>query len=198
MSLCAVGQLAEYLGLDILPGAPGEADIALLQRLAEAASEMIERYTGRTFAVGADSTRAFNPTTDCRGAWLFFNADLAAAPTSVTNGDGAVLAATDYVLQPRHAAPFYALKLLPSSGVSWTFVGDADDAIAVVGKWGYSTAPPADVVHACIRLAAFFYRQRDNAQDSDRTIVTAVGALSPVSLPQDVTTILRPYIRGTQ
>lgn len=191
MSLCTVSDVSEYLGLS------ESSDDGLLSSLILAAEGMIARHTGRTFDATTDSIRYFNPVTSCRGSWLYFDADLAAAPTTVVNGDGATIASTKYVVQPRNMAPYYAIKLLGSSGVSWTYTTDPDSAIVITGKWGYSTAPPDEVRHACTRLAAFLYRQRDNAGDSDRTIVTQAGVVKPLTMPADIATLLQPYVRTT-
>jgi hypothetical protein len=189
MSYCTPDEMAAYLGLT------ESGDNWLLEQLIAAAGTMIERQTGRVFAVEADSERRFNPIVDCRGRTLYLTHDLAAAPTSVVNGDGATLAATDYVTEPRTERPIYALKLLQSSGVTWTWGADPEDAIRVTGKWGYSLTPPEDIRHACIRLAAFLYRQRDNAGDSDRTIVTQAGVVKPLTVPSDIALILAPHVR---
>lgn len=191
MSYCTPDELTAYLGLT------ESGDNWLLEQLIAAAGKMIERQTGRVFAVEADGERRFNPIVDCRGRTLFLTHDLADAPTSVVNGDGATLAVTDYVTEPRTERPVYALRLLASSGVTWTWGADPEDAIRVTGKWGYSVAPPEDIRHACIRLAAFLYRQRDNAGDSDRTIVTQAGLVKPLAMPSDIALILAPYRRLT-
>lgn len=191
MSLCTVDEVALYLGLD------SSDDLALLESLVSAAQGMIERHTGRRFDVETATARYLHATRDVFGRSLWLGAELAAAPTSVVNGNGVTVTSNQYVLEPRNDAPYYALTLLGSSGVTWTYTTDPEGAIAVTGKWGYSTTPPAEVKHACVRLAAFLYRQRDNSGDSDRAIVTPGGTVKPLTLPQDVTVILAPYVRTT-
>ena len=72
--------------------------------------------------------------------------------------------------------------------------GRSGGQIAVTGKWGYSLTAPADVVQATVRLAAWFYRQKDNAA-GDQAIVTGDVTVLPARLPEDVRKLLRPYLR---
>jgi len=79
--------------------------------------------------------------------------------------------------------------------VSWTYDEDHENAITIVGKWAYSATAPADITHACTRLAAYLYRQKDNAGDMDRAIVAGNATILPAKLPSDVAEILKPYRR---
>jgi uncharacterized phiE125 gp8 family phage protein len=187
MTYCDVFELKSYLNLQ------EDSDDALLGTLIASAQALIDRQTGRTFEA-ASGTRRYTPTVDCRGRVLWLDADLHSV-TSVTNGDGATLAATDYVTEPRTERPIYAIKLLQSSGITWTYGSEAEDAIVVVGAWGYSATAPDDIRHACLRLAAFLYRQRDNAQDAGVGYATPTGVVRAVSMPKDVEAILAPYVR---
>jgi hypothetical protein len=64
----------------------------------------------------------------------------------------------------------------------------------ITARWGYSTDPPDDIVHATIRLAAWLYRQRGTANDPDRPTVADGGlVLLPSALPDDVRLILERY-----
>jgi len=64
----------------------------------------------------------------------------------------------------------------------------------ITARWGYSTDPPDDIIHATIRLAAWLYRQRGTANDPDRPTVADGGlVLLPSALPDDVRLILERY-----
>jgi uncharacterized phiE125 gp8 family phage protein len=192
MSYCDVFELKAYLNLQ------EDSDDALLTTLIGSAAALIERQTGRTFEA-ASGARTYSATADCRGRMLYLDADLHSV-TSIVNGDGATLAATDYVTEPRSERPIYAIKLLQSSGIAWTYTTDPEDAITVTGAWGYSASAPDDIRHACLRLAAFLYRQRDNAQTSGDAGVgyaTPTGVVRAVAMPKDVDAILAPYVRRT-
>jgi hypothetical protein len=65
--------------------------------------------------------------------------------------------------------------------------------VEISGKWAYSTTPPADIEHACIRLVGYYYRQKD-AQVFDVTVIPEAGAITiPKGIPDDVKKILLPY-----
>lgn len=190
MALCSTADVTAYLNIT------STGENTLIGTFVDAAQAMIERYTGRKFDVTQDSTRYFNPIIDVRGKALHFDGELAQAPTTVVNGDGVTVTAQQYATEPKNQAPYYGLRLLQSGGVAWTWATDPEGAIAVTGRWGYSTAAPADVKHACIRLAAWLYRQRENAPEADRTITTITGdTLRPMRMPADVESILAPYVR---
>jgi hypothetical protein len=56
---------------------------------------------------------------------------------------------------------------------------------------------PPDIRHACLRLTAWLYRQKDTQQgDADRPILAGDGSvIMPTTLPQDVQSILSQWIR---
>lgn len=57
--------------------------------------------------------------------------------TTLTNGDGTVIASDDYYFEPRHKTPYWGIGLLGSSGLTWQYQEDSEDAISIVGVWGY-------------------------------------------------------------
>jgi hypothetical protein len=58
--------------------------------------------------------------------------------TTVTNGDGEAISASDYKLQPYNRTPKYQIVLLPD-GMPWQIAsgGYAEAAITLAGVWGY-------------------------------------------------------------
>lgn len=58
------------------------------------------------------------------------------AVTSVTNASGAAVDASVYHLTPRNSYPRLAIELTASSSAFWDFAYP-DDAVTVVGTWGY-------------------------------------------------------------
>jgi len=176
-------------------GETGTDDDALIETLVGAAQAWIDNHTGRTFEASADATRYFDcasPTVD--GRRLYLDRDLCAI-TSITNGDGAEVAATEYVTQPRNDAPYYAIDLLGSKGVVWRAGDDAENAIAIVGKWAYSASASTVIEQACTRLAAYLYRQKD-ANVFDTTAFPEAGVITvPQGMPRDVRLMLAPYVR---
>jgi len=189
MAYTNITTVKSYLG-DV----QGSGDDALITGFIAATQTYIDGYCHQTFEAATDSTRTFDPTCDVDGPTLYFDAPLIAI-TSVTNGDGVVVAPTAYVTEPRNMTPWYGLTLKSNSGISWTYGGALENAIAIVGKWAYSLTADANIQQAATRLAAYFYRQRDNGLDLDRIIQTNSGVVMPLDLPRDICKLLEPYKR---
>jgi len=191
MAYSTLGDLKTYLGID------ESTDDVVLSQCIERAQQAIDTRCRRTFEATEDSTKYLDAADDVTGDTLYVSGvgELCAI-TSITNGDGTVLANTDYVTQPRSQAPYYAIKLLASSGIAWTYTTYQENAITIVGRWAYSASAPADIEQACIRLASWFYRQKDNTSDTDRPLLAGDGTIvMPQSMPNDVAAILKPYWR---
>lgn len=165
------------------------SDDLLIEGFVEAAASIIDGYCHQSFEAESDTTRYFDPCADVDGRTLYLDAPLCAI-TSVTNGDGVVIAPSAYVTEPRNSAPWFALKLKSNSGLSWQ-----SDEIAIAGKWAYSVTAPADIQQAAMRLAGYLYRQRDNGFDLDRMLQTQNGVVVPFGLPRDISDILASYRR---
>jgi hypothetical protein len=165
-----------------------------LTALIARAQAAIDAHCRQTFEASADTTRYFDAVRDVSERSLFLDAPLCAV-TSVTNGDGSVIASTKYTTEPRNSTPWHTLRLKGNAGVAWSYTSTPEDAIVIVGKWAYSTTAPVDVVQACARLAAYLYKQRDNALDLDRTVIVGDTTIMPLRIPGDVLTLLRPYRR---
>lgn len=185
-------ELKTYLGVT------GAGDDTLLTNLISYAQKAIESYTGRVFEAAADTTRKFTVGEDTDEEILFFDEDLCAITSIITDADGSspvTLTTAEYVTQPRNTTPYYAIKLLPSCAHSWTYSTDPQTGITVTGKWAWSTTVPNDIKHACTRLAAYFYRQKD-AGVYDTTAIPDAGVIQvPQGIPRDVQLILNPYVR---
>ena len=185
MAYVTVIELKRYLGID----ADNSADDALLADLVQRAQAVVDSRTGRTFEAAADTARTFGADS-VDGDWLFFDADLCSL-ASVVNGDGAAVAADQYTTRPTNRRPWFALLLRPYASAGWhTERGD----ITVTGRWAYSLTAPADVVQATVRLAAWFYRQKDNT-GADVAMLAGDTMILPSKLPADVVELLRPYMR---
>lgn len=169
-----VNNLKDYLGITT------NDDDALLYRLLGRAQTIFDGRTRRTFEAASDSTRYFDAAVDVQSQVLTLDADLCSI-TTITNGDGSVIASSKYVTEPRNSAPYYAIRLLTSSGMYWERLpsGDSENAIAITGRWAYSVTAPADVVDAVIDIATVLYRKKDNANDYSRTVVTPTATILP-------------------
>jgi hypothetical protein len=140
MAYASISQLRAVLtsGGNTLP----TTDDALLIMYLEDAQQLIDDFTHRTFEASATSTKTFDAIADVRTLdtlgvrtiggtertlWLG-GYDLAAAPTSIVNGDGATVSAADYVLEPRNEAPYHAITLKSGSSVTWTYDDSPENA----------------------------------------------------------------------
>ena len=189
MSYATLVQLREYLKIS------ANIDDILLQRQLDHATAIIERMTHKAFAVSADTVKLFDAVRDVHGMLLTFDGDYAAAITSVINGDGETIPASGYVTEPRHEPPYYGVKLKLGGPYVWEFNDTPEEAISVTGRWGWSVTPPDDIVHACTRLAAWMYRQKDTSGDSDRVLISRDGTVVlPMKLPADIHDLLSPYV----
>ena len=190
MAYCGVDELKEYLGVT------GATDDAMLLTLLAAAQRTIDSYCARTFEATADTVRTFDSQRDVDGYTLTVDSDLCAI-TSIVNGDGTTISNSHYVTEPRNETPYYAIRLKASAGKVWTstVAGDSENAITVTGKWAYSTSAPSDIAHVCKRLAAYIYRQKDNAGDLDRAVIAGNSTILPAQIPSDIRLMLTPYKR---
>ena len=190
MAYCGVEELKEYLGVT------GATDDAMLLTLLAAAQRTIDSYCARTFEATADTVRTFDSQRDVDGYTLTVDSDLCAI-TSIVNGDGTTISNSHYVTEPRNETPYYAIRLKTSAGKVWTSTvsGDSENAITITGKWAYSTSAPSDIAHVCKRLAAYIYRQKDNAGDLDRAVIAGNSTILPAQIPSDIRLMLTPYKR---
>ena len=190
MAYTDASTLKQYLGIT------SSTDDALLTSLIARAQSAIDTYTQRTFEASADTTKYFDAVRPhVNGAllsWETLGLDLCAV-TTVTNGDSTTVSSSNYVTEPRNTTPYHGLRLKANSGITWTYDTDWEGAISITGRWAYSTSAPDDIAHACIRLAAFYYKQKD-AGTFDTVAVPEAGVITvPQGMPRDVQIILNPY-----
>lgn len=75
---------------------------------------------------------------DSKELWLSGDACLLAV-TSITNGDGTSISASDYVLQPNNRYPVKIIRLKSANAKYWKAKSDGqwEQAIGITGIWGY-------------------------------------------------------------
>lgn len=136
-------------------GISATGDDAMLTRFIHEASVWFQNQCDRVFVPYYDEW-----TQDARGETvtprLMYFTDEVLELASVTNGDGIAVAASEYRLLPSRTDPKYRIELLPSSGKSWNYTTDWQDAIAFTGTLG------------C----------HDNYSAAFRTLTTATGTLN--------------------
>lgn len=116
-------------------GITGDKDDAMILDFIREISAQIQRGTDRSF-VPRIETRRYDPTRDCRGNRLVLDRDYLAF-TTITNGDGNVVTSTQYVTEPRNNSPYWAIQLLGSTGLTWQYQTDPENAISILGVTGY-------------------------------------------------------------
>lgn len=199
MAYIAKVDVKTYLGIG------GSGDDDLIDALIAQAQKYIEEQTGRVFEASADTTRAFDydrhvlEDEDGRRRTLYLAGYDLATITSVVNGDGTTVAASQYVTEPRRETPYWALTLKQSASVAWTYNDTPEGAILVTGKWAYATAAPDDVKLATRDLTVWLYRRRGQEGASlDAPQMSPSGVmLFPPKMPETVKmTICRYQIKG--
>ncbi|MBE2198472.1 MAG: phage gp6-like head-tail connector protein [Anaerolinea sp.] len=184
-------------------------DDGLLQQKLDDAQRTIENVTRRFFEAEADEERLLDYTL-VNGRNLYLPYDLCGI-TEIVNGDGTVIGVDEYVTMPRfrsisggacvmpnspQAWPWYEIVLKQGASVAWTYTDSPEEAIAITGRWAFSVTPPADIVGATLRLASWFYQQKDSLADRKDSMVSRSGSLLLMAdLPLDVQRRLLRYVR---
>ena len=184
MAYIDASSLKTYLGVS------GSGDDTLLGTFITAAQEAVDQYFLRTFEASTNTTRYFDAVRDVSGRRLMLDRDLCSI-NSITNGDGTTVTVAQYTTYPRNDTPYYAIDILKSSGINWQWEDDSEGAIAVSGKWAYSTTAPTSVVYLTKWLAAFMYRAKDNvpATGGGAGVAAAVDILAG-DVPADIRIIM--------
>jgi hypothetical protein len=190
MAYCTITDVREYLGVELLD------DDVLIQSLIDTAQAWIDTYCHRTFEASVDETRYVDASGDhLRGNVLYIDhvGELCSI-TSVVNGDGTTVDASDYVTTPRGKTPFYAIRLKTMAPTLWRWTDDWEDAIAITGRWAYSITAPEPIKQACVQLVGFYYRQKDQPY-LDVTAVEAGVVIRPSGIPNHIKMMLRGYVK---
>ncbi len=185
---CVLADLRDYLGFS---GTLGQTQDGLLQNAINRAEGAIDAYTRRTF-VGTAGTAYYSRYFQdrVRNHALYIDQDLFSL-TALQNGDGQTIPTGSVWLEPRNVGPPYRIIRLKSSYV-WVWNTDSD--ITISGTWGYGTVAPQDIQQATVRLAAFFFRQKDVGPITDVAGFPEAGEVQIVSgIPNDVRYLLNPY-----
>lgn len=192
MAYTTAALVKTYLGIT------GSTDDTLITALIARAQKAIDTYTQRTFEASADTTRYYTVGKDTDGDVLYFDADICSITSVANNADDgsggtALTNGTDYFTYPRNTTPYIYIKIASNSTYYWEYTNNPEGGIIVVGKFAYSTSAPDDIVHACTRLASYYFRQKDS-QVFDVTAIPDAGVIqTPVGIPADVKKILDLY-----
>lgn len=187
-----LANLKEYLGSNL------SVDDLLLTSLLSRAQAQVDHYCQRIFEAAADSTRKYSADATTNTGTLLLGTDLCQITSIKTDADTAspiTIPSTAYVTLPRNITPYYAIVLKSAASYSWQYTTYVEDAIEIIGRFAYSLTAPFDIVHATIRLAGYFYRQKDS-QVFDVVAQPDLGVMTiPQGIPKDVKQILDIYRR---
>lgn len=154
-------------------------DDSFIESALEAASRWIDRESGTRFYTETETRHYDTPTANL----IMLDANFTAI-TSVTNGDGTSVAASNFVTLPANSVPLYGIELKTASGIKWLETnGSPQQAITVVGSVGYSALPPKDIYFACLEIAKSLYSRRFGENMSTKTVITPAGV---VQIPEGV------------
>lgn len=160
-------------------------DDSVIEGIIEDASRLIDRSTGR-FYFASTETRYFDRPND---SVLWLDEDLLSV-TTLTNGDGTVIASTAYLLQPYNGPSHYAILLRPAQGAIWimnTTAGDNFKAATVLGSWGFVDRTATDresserirnTRAACIDISVWSYLKRFGRDTEALAQITAAGIVT--------------------
>lgn len=178
MTYPTVAELKTWLGI------AGSSEDTQVTIIINGAIATCEQLTNRVW-VAATATKVFPveyPYVDKTYKTLTFFEDLCTI-TTVTNGDGVVVAATEYDAMPL-LAPYYQLKLRRESGKSFTR-SSAGAGVSIAGTWGATTACPNDLKELILELATHRYRMRQNTNAGQVVTTSKSGIIAqPADVPQ--------------
>ncbi len=151
----------------------------VLEDYVETASRQIDDWTGRAFYPTTAASRTF-------AAWDgFVEISDAQVITSVTDGNGTIIAAADYRIED-------GMLGVPAARLhSGYFVGG--DLVTIVGNWGWLVAP-APVKEATAIQATRLWKRKDApfgiVGSAEFGTLRSLGKIDP-----DVAELVRPYVR---
>lgn len=169
------------------------ADDWVIENIIEAASRVIDNETRRTFYARTETHYYDVPVGDT----LYIMDDDLLTVTTLTNGDATVLTTADYILKPNNATPKWAIKIKDSSSYTWeeTSAGNDEQAITIVGTWGWSATAPLDIKQACLEIAMSYYHRFGENSTSETTITTGGVVITPRDIPAGARAVLDNYVR---
>ncbi len=171
MAYATVEQFRQYLDIS------AQEDDALLSRLLDAATSYIDNYTGRHFT----STTGSRTYRFAMCELLPLDDDILSV-TSASDGSGSVSTSILWYTPPA--------RMIVRMDRNWDI---SNGVVTITGTWGYSATPPDVIIQACLRIAAWMYRQKD-AQVFDVTGQTGYSQVSVgKGVPPDVLDILNVF-----
>lgn len=164
-------------------------DDSVIDQIVEQTSRLLDSVTGRKF-YPSYKTNVYDipPVNDYERDTLYLHDDLLSL-TSLINGDGTTIAASNYVLKEISETPYWAIKLRNTSTVSWATDanGSSEQVLNAPGVWGWHKNYPYAWVQAGTLGAAI----------TDTTGLTATATAGHTLLSQQIWKIGTEIFQGT-
>lgn len=195
MSFITVADFKTYRGIT------GTAEDTLIQSLINSAEQWINREIGRTVATDTETTEyidAIGNHIEGLSLWVSDCGDCCEI-SSVTNGDGTTVATASYFQYPQATSTrqpiIKRLKLKQSSGLSWTYDDDYEQAIEIAGYWAMfrSDDVPDDLQQAAKEVTAYLYTRRDGGSFETVALPEQGVIVTPQGFPDSAMRIVRRY-----
>ena len=168
---------------------PGlDHDNVLIEECIDRAESHLENWTNR-YLKAREETRVFDYPADDPSYLLMRYEDLQEVIT-LTNGDGTVISAYNFVYEPANRGegayrkPAYAIRLI--NDAYFTYEDNPYQCIKVRAWWGYQMEPDALTKQALIRLTCFFYKQKDSQVFDTTSFVDGGVLVIPDGVPKYV------------
>lgn len=186
---------------------PDVLDDEVLDNIITDASRAVDAYCARQFYASAETLYLDVPNPYER--MLYFPRDVLAVQAA-SNGDGTLIAASNYYLWPRVGQSYSAIVLKESSTVSWAAAssGDTEGVIAIAASAGYVSRAAsaasdsgeglrviAATRRACLVIAGAMYRKRFGMQVEAAQVTAGGVVLTPQGIPRDAAQLLEGYRR---
>ena len=172
----------------------------VLGKMITAASRLIDKYVGgfeNCFYPSTDTETRYYDGNGEDALWIDPLLSLTSLAVSESGGRAASdyttwTLNTDFYTYPYHTTPYEKLIVDNDAGSKGTF-GTTRKGVKIVGVWGYSSTPPADVKQACkIQAMRWFMRAKQGYQDAG--VNANLGEMIYAQeLDPDVKMLLAPY-----
>ena len=172
----------------------------VLGKMITAASRLIDKYVGgfeNCFYPSTDTATRYYDGNGEDALWIDPLLSLTSLAVSESGGRAASdyttwTLNTDFYTYPYNTTPYERLLVDNDAGSKGTF-GTTRKGVKIVGVWGYSSTPPADVKQACkIQAMRWFMRAKQGYQDAG--VNANLGEMIYAQeLDPDVKMLLAPY-----
>lgn len=188
MAYTTTAKIKEYLGI---PSAV-TTDDTLLGDLLLRASQIINDETGQSFEAVTATKLYYRNSISFNTLPYYLELDeYCQTVTELVNGNGQIIPSNGYILLPKNKKAF--TKIYLKSDYSWEYDDLYESFVSVTGTWGLYATCPKDVEHYTIRLVTYLYKQKDNHQDLDRTLIAGNTTILPQSMPNDILGFFKRY-----